>query len=311
MSLRLKIFLFLFKVFNKKAYQMSIVELRKMLDDTRGQFLLDSCWPKKVYQIRNIKLDLPDVKLPIRVYYPFKNKRLIPTIVLFHGGGFIAGTLDIYDRISRRLCADNNMIVVSVDYRLAPEHKFPIGLNDCYEATKWLYKNGKSLGIDTEKLVVFGDSAGGNLATAVCMMARDFGGAKINAQILLYPVTDATLSSTTIDELGDNYLLNRKDMEWATQQYIRDEKDRKNPYYSVLLAENLQNLPPAFIITAEFDPLKGEGKTYAKRLAAAGNEVEFIEAKGMIHGFATMARLAKGKLNVFQKVKDYLSETKL
>ncbi|MGB1207420.1 MAG: alpha/beta hydrolase [Chitinophagales bacterium] len=305
MPLRLKLFIKLLRLFSKRKKMRKVSEVRQIFGDTKGQLLLDY-WPKKVYKIRNIKLDLPNVKLPIRLYYPDENKSLKPTIVLFHGGGFMAGTLDAYDRMSKRLCADNKMIIASIDYRLAPEHKFPIGLNDCYEATKWLYEKGEILGVDTEKIIVLGDSAGGNLAAAVCLIARDLGDIKIAAQVLLYPVTDATLSSKSIDDLGEHFLMNRADMKWATQQYIAKEEDVKNPYYSVLLAENLKNLRPTLIVTAEFDPLKDEGKAYAMRLKAAGNEVRFIEAKGLVHGFATMARVAKGSLGVFEEVREFL-----
>ena len=305
MGLRLQLFLLVIRFFSKRKKIRTVAEVRQIFGDTKAQLFLDY-WPKKVHNIRNIKLDLSNVKLPIRIYYPAKKTILKPAIILFHGGGFMAGTLDAYDRMSRRLCADNNMIIVSVDYRLAPEYKFPIGLYDCYGATKWLYENGKILGIDTEKIIVLGDSAGGNLAAAVCLMARDLGGIKIAAQVLLYPVTDATLSSKSIDELGERFLMSRADMEWATQQYIAKADDRKNPYYSVSLAENLENLPSAFIVTAEFDPLKDEGKAYAMRLKAAGNEVKFIEAKGLIHGFATMARLAKGSFGVFEEIKFFI-----
>jgi acetyl esterase len=180
-------------------------------------------------------------------------------------------------------------VVVSVDYRLAPEHKFPAAADDAYAATRWVADYAAELGVDPDRLAVGGDSAGGNLAAVVTLMAREHGGPGIRYQLLIYPATDMTLSHPSISELAEGYRLTSADMRWFIDHYLRDENDKTDSKASPLFAENFTALPPALIITAGFDPLRDEGKAYADKLTAAGVEVEYVCYEGMVHGFFGMA----------------------
>ena len=249
-------------------------------------------------------------EIPIRIYRP-SEKDDLPIIMYFHGGGFVMRSIESHDKVCRRICRDNKALVISVGYRLAPEYKFPVPLHDCYDATVWAAAHADSLGGDTSRLIVMGDSAGGNLATAVCLMSRDLNGPDICYQVLIYPCTDGHLSSPSIDDLGKGYYLTKEMMLWFVNHYKSSDKDLDSPYLSPLLAEDLSDLPPSFIFTAEYDPLKDEGRKYAERLKAAGNDVVFKEYGGMIHGFMSMPRLSKRILDSYQDIRRELSEIKV
>jgi acetyl esterase/lipase len=178
--------------------------------------------------------------------------------------------------------------VRTVEYRLGPEHRFPAPLDDCYLATQWAAEHAAELGGDADRLVVIGDSAGGNLAAAVSLMARDKGGPAIAQQILLYPATDHNFDTASYRENADGYMLTRESCRWFWSNYIRDEADAASPYVSMLRAPDLSGLPSALVVTAEFDPLRDEGEAYAKRLRAAGVQAKVSCYDGMIHGFLWM-----------------------
>jgi acetyl esterase len=182
-------------------------------------------------------------------------------------------------------------MVASVDYRLAPEHKFPAAVEDSYGATKWVADNAADLGGDPRRIAVGGDSAGGNLAAAVSLMARDRGGPDIAFQLLIYPITNQKFDTDSYKENGEGYMLTKEDMEWFRNHYLRDQHDEENPYASPLLANSLSSLPPAFVITAEFDPLRDEGEAYAARLKEFDVPVRVNRYSGTIHGFMTIAEL--------------------
>ncbi len=245
--------------------------------------------------------------IPIRVYQPNENENLA-VMMFFHGGGFVLRDIESHDKVCRRLARDNKMIVISVGYRLAPENKFPAGLHDAYDATLWAVKNQAIHNGNPQKLLVAGDSAGANIATSVCLMARDLKEFDIKFQLLIYPVTDATLSNPSIDELAEGHLLTKKMMVWFCDQYKRNKEDLYNPLMSPLLAEDLSNLPPAFVLTAEYDPLKDDGRLYADRLKEAGNDVVFKEYGGMIHAFISMPKLSKRILGTYRDIKEVLAE---
>lgn len=262
--------------------------------------------PIALPKVDNLNIPGRDSEIPVRIYHP-KLEEGLPVIMYFHGGGFVMRSIDSHDKVCRRLCRDNQAIVISVGYRLAPEYKFPIPSQDCYDATVWASANATKFGGNPSRLVVMGDSAGANLSTVVCMMARDLNGPSIAHQTLIYPCTDGYLSSDSITELGEGYFLTKKMMEWFVDHYKSSDKDLDSPYLSPLLAEDLSNLPPAFVFTAEFDPLKDEGRKYADKLKAAGNKVVFKEYDGMIHGFISMPRLSRRILGAYKDIQKELS----
>lgn len=234
-------------------------------------------------------------EVPVRIYTP-EGTGPFPIVVFFHGGGWVIGDLDVHDPICRILTNASGAIVVAVHYRLAPEHKFPAAADDSYAATKWIAEHASEFNGDPNRIALCGDSAGGNLVAVVSLMARDRGGPRLIFQAMVYPVTDATFSTPSYVENADGYLLTKDSMVWFTNHYIETETDRKHPHLSPVHAEDLSNLPPALIITAEFDPLRDEGEALAAKLKAAGVPVTQTRYDGMIHGFFQMpAVLAQGR----------------
>jgi len=248
-----------------------------------------------------------DGPIPIRIYQSVKGENL-PVIMYYHGGGFVISSIETHDKICRRLARDSEAIVISVEYRLAPEHKYPAAVHDCYDATTWASEHASELHGDPTKLVVMGDSAGGNLAAVVSMMARDLRGPKIAQQVLIYPVTDGTMSSPSIDKNGMGYLLTKDLMKWFVNHYKRSDKDLHEPYFSPLLAKDLSNLPPAYVMTAEYDPLLDEGKLYADRLKEAGNKVVYKNYEGMIHAFISMPKMSKIIIEAYDDIKNEINK---
>ena len=237
----------------------------------------------------------PDSEIPIRIYTP-KGEGPFPCLVWFHGGGWVVGDLDSADATARHLTLGAGCVVVSVDYRLAPETKFPGPVEDCYSATSWVFDNATSLRILSDKIAVGGDSAGGNLATAVCLMRKDRGGPDLVMQLLVYPVTDWSFQTHSYADNADGYQLTKDTMIWYWDQYASHDGDADNPYAAPLKAADLSGLPAALVITAEFDPLRDEGEAYANRLRDSGVSTSCTRYPGMIHGFFGMsAVLDKGK----------------
>jgi len=228
-----------------------------------------------------------DGGIPIRIYRP-DAAAAIPTIVFFHGGGFVACGLDSHEGLCRALAKAAKAAVISVGYRLAPEHKFPAAVDDALAALTQIARHGKELGIDSACLAVAGDSAGGNLATVSAMRARDAGGPALTHQLLIYPVLDLSFSTPSYKELGEGYFLTRELMEWYRSQYIRSVEDIVHPWASPLIARDLCGLPSATIVTAEYDPLRDEGERYAVSLDAAGVPVQVERVPGVFHGFVSL-----------------------
>ena len=235
--------------------------------------------------VDDIKVAGAEGMLPARLYRPAGVASPAPVVVFVHGGGWTIGGIDSHDSIAARIAAESGCVVVSVEYRLAPEHKFPAPLEDCYAATTWVASHAGELGVDESRLAVFGDSAGGNLAAVVCLLARERGGPAIRAQALVYPACDLTMSHPSIEENGKlGYLLSDDSIRWFTDHYIGGCSDvdwRASP----LDALDLSGLPPAFVVTAELDPLRDEGEAYAARLEEAGVPVTAVRADGECHGF--------------------------
>ncbi len=228
--------------------------------------------------------------VPVRIYTP-KGNGPFAVLMNFHGGGWVIGDLDTADAQCRELCRLVGCVVVSVDYRLAPEHRFPAAAEDCYAATAWVAANAKTINVDAKRIAVGGDSAGGNLAAVVSLMARDRKGPALVFQLLVYPVTNAAFDTVSYRDNADGYLLTRASMEWFWNHYCATAADRANPYASPARARDLAKLPPALVLTAEYDPLRDEGEDYARALRKAGVAVESVRYDGLIHGFFAMAHV--------------------
>ena len=233
----------------------------------------------------------PHGDIPVRVYTPNGGKAPRPVLVYIHGGGWVIGDIPTTDAICRDVANRAECVVVSVDYRLSPEHKFPIPLNDCFAAVKWVAENAASVGGDPAHIAVGGDSAGGNLSAAIALRARDEGGPAIQHQLLVYPVTNYRFDTESYDVNGKDYLLTRDMMEWFWDHYLNKPGDGDDPLASPLRAKDLSGLPPATVFTAEFDPLRDEGEAYAQRLSEAGVAVKHTRFDGQIHAFWQMPGL--------------------
>ncbi|MFR9776918.1 alpha/beta hydrolase [Micromonospora sp. MS34] len=238
-----------------------------------------------VHEVRDAQVPGPDGPLPVRIHRPAGGGPL-PTLVYFFGGGWTLGSVDTADAICRRLVNTAGCQTLTVGYRLAPEHRFPAAVDDCYAALRWLVAHADEVGADPDRLAVGGDSAGGNLAAAVTLLARADGGPGLVAQLLVYPNADQRPGPAPADE--DPLLFNRHSVAWYRQHYLADPADAAHPLASPLLAEDLSGLPPALVITAEHDPLRDEGERYAARLREAGVPTELTRYDGMIHGFFAM-----------------------
>jgi acetyl esterase len=233
----------------------------------------------------------------VRIYVPQGNGPF-GVLVYFHGGGWVVGNIEMTDQPCRMLTNAARCVTISVDYRLAPEHKFPAGPEDCYAATKWAADNAAALNCDPARIAVGGTSAGATLAAAVALMARDRGGPRVAYQLLVYPATTSVLETASHRQFAkDNYyILSRADMEWFWGHYLGNEADRTNPYACPAYATTLRGVAPAFVITAEFDPLRDEGEAYAARLREEGVQVVLRRYDGVTHGFFGMpAQLDKAK----------------
>ncbi|HME25735.1 MAG TPA: alpha/beta hydrolase [Acetobacteraceae bacterium] len=227
----------------------------------------------------------PGGELRLRIYRP-TGPGPFPLLAFFHGSGFVLCSLDTHDGMCRHLCASAECVVVSVDYRLAPEHKYPAGLDDCVFATKWIAEHAVELEGDAARLVVGGDSAGGNLAAAVALRIRDAGGPRVIGQLLIYPVTDYhTPGTPSYRDNADGYGLTRDTMVWFWDHYLTDPAEAADPYVSPLRARDFSGLPPAIVMIAEYDPLRDEGDYYAEKLRAAGTPAITSRWDGMNHGF--------------------------
>jgi len=249
--------------------------------------LLPAVAPPPIHATRDVHVTGPAGELRVRLYRPSGAARL-PLIVFYHGGGFVLCDLDSHDVLCRTLANESGCAVAAVEYRLSPEAKFPAPLEDCCAALVELTSRAQEFDIDPDRVAVCGDSAGGNLAAAVCLRARDRGGPSIKYQALICPVIDAACDSASMHSLAEGYMLSRGLMQWFWSCYLEKAEDGTNPLASPLRATSLAGLPPASVITAEFDPLLDEGEAYANRLMAAGVPVVVRRYLGMIHDFVQM-----------------------
>jgi acetyl esterase len=249
--------------------------------------------PPQIGSVRNVVTDGGPVAIPLRVYRPagVADATRLPAYVYFHGGGWVIGDLETHDVLCRQLTAASGASVISVDYRLAPEHKFPAAAEDAWAATRWVVAHAAELGLDAGRLAVGGDSAGANLATVVALMARDAGGPAIKLQVLIYPVTDVMRETRSYADFAEGYMLTRDSMRWFIAHYLSSRDAARDWRVSPLRAPSLAGLPPALIVTAGFDPLRDEGEIYANRLRDAGVMVDHVCYGGMVHGFLGMGKL--------------------
>ena len=240
--------------------------------------------PEPVAKKEDRQVPGPHGPIPIRIYTP-EGEGPFGVLVYYHGGGWVVGDIPSHEGICCSLVNAAKCIVVSVDYRLAPEHKYPAAADDSYAATQWVAENAESFGGDPKRIAIGGDSAGGNLTAAVTLMAKDRGGPEIRLQVLVYPVTDFRFDTRSYEENAEGYLLTSVGMRWFWNHYLADEKDGAEPYASPLRAKDLSGLPPAVVLTAEYDPLRDEGEAYAARLGSAGVPTTLTRYSGMIHAF--------------------------
>jgi acetyl esterase len=266
------------------------VPLEQLREAFEAQQLLTPGDPLPVARVVNRTIPGSAGEIPVRVYTP-EGEGPFPVLVYFHGGGFVLCSLDTHDGTCRSLANGAGVVVVSVDYRLAPEHPFPAAPDDCYAALQWVAANAAEIDGDGSRIALGGDSAGGNLTAATALMARDRGGPALRFQLLVYPVTDHDFDTTSYRDNAEGYFLTTDMMKWFWRHYLADPADGAKPYASPLRAESLEGLPPALCITAGFDPLRDEGDAFAAALAAAGNQVAHSRYEGMFHGFFGMDAL--------------------
>jgi acetyl esterase len=265
-------------------YAMSLADAR---DADLASIRAGGGEPEHVYEVTDTQIAGPGGELPLRVYRPAP-QRPLPVLLYFFGGGWVLGTIDTADGVSRSLANSSGALVVVVGYRLAPEHPFPAAIDDCYAAVRWVAGHAEEIGADPARIAVGGDSAGGNLAAGLALRARADGPALVG-QLLVYPNTDQLADDESMRATDDPFLFNHRSVAWYRQHYLTDPADAANPLASPLRAESLAGLPPALVITAEYDPLRDQGEAYARRLADEGVKAELSRYPGMTHGFFTMA----------------------
>jgi acetyl esterase len=230
----------------------------------------------------------PAGSIPVRVYWP-ENRDNLPVLLYYHGGGWVFGNIESVDRTCRVLASKARCVVVNVDYRLAPEHKFPAAAEDAYAVAEYVANHSQEFACDPDRIAVGGDSAGGNLAAVACLMARDRGGPAIAFQLLIYPLTDYDDDRPSLHEYAEGYLLTRAAIRYFWDQYVSSPQEGRHPYASPLKATGLEGLPPAMVITAECDPLRDQGEAYARRLDEFGVPVALKRYDGAIHVFFQMS----------------------
>ena len=273
------------------------------------QQMLDSSPPVdpklSVSRVKDMTIPGFDAALPIRCYYP-QGEPPYPVVVYFHGGGWVMGNLDTHHAICHALTHTSDCLVVAVDYRLAPEHKFPAATQDAYTATCWVSESADQIGADASRMAIMGESAGATLSTVACIMIRERGGPRLALQVLVYPVTDCNFQTRSHKKYADGYMLTREMMKWIWDQYLTDKGEATDPYVSPLRAENLRDLPKALVLTAEYDPLCDEGEAYARRLMEAGVKVRHSRYDGVVHGFFRMTNRVDRARQALQQVSSAL-----
>ena len=277
--------------FVKKAKLPEIWQLTPDQGREQYQLRVDKLkFSEPIFRTENRRIPGPASDLAIRIYTPreIRTTEKLPVLMWFHGGGFVIGSIDTHDSVCRMLANQADCIVVSVDYRLAPESKFPAAVEDCEAALKWVALHAVEFGGDPACIAVGGDSAGANLATVIAILARDAAHPKLVFQLLIYPCTAPEPETASHHKFRDGYVLTRHTITWFYRQYLKSDKDEKDFRFAPLILDDLSGLPEAFILVAGYDPLRDEGVDYARRLIEAGNRVRLSNYDGMIHGFYLM-----------------------
>ena len=245
---------------------------------------------QSIHRTQDRRIPGPDSDLPIRVYWPREAKpgELFPVLLWLHGGGFVIGNLDTHDSVCRMLAEQADCMVVAVDYRLAPEFKFPAAVEDSHAVLRWLASHGSEIGVDAKRIAVGGDSAGGNLAAVLSILARDQGFPPIALQLLIYPCTAPEPETASHHKFAEGYVLSRNSIVWFYKHYLRAQRDANDFRFAPLQTDDLSRLPPAFVLVAGYDPLRDEGVEYSRRLIEAGNRVTLANYEGVVHGFYLM-----------------------
>jgi acetyl esterase len=265
---------------------ISGTEMRRRVEAAAAKVMPAAHDPEPVGEVINQTVPGPAGDIPVRIYRPVvPGGQPVPLATFFHGGGFVLCDLDSHDGICRAICNAGPAVIVAVDYRRAPESRYPAAVDDCYAVTQWVSEHAESLGGNPAQLAVIGDSAGGNLAAAVALMARDRGTPRLAHQVLIYPMLDWNGDSASHRETGDEYYLRHEEVMYYWGQYLADPSQGREPYASPSFATDFAGLAPALIATAEFDPLRDEGEAYADSLAAAGVSVIKHRYDGMFHSF--------------------------
>ena len=268
-------------------------------DQGREQYLMrvnKLKFSEPIFRTDERRIPGPGSDIALRIYTPreLKQAEKLPVLLWFHGGGFVIGSLETHDSVCRMLANQADCLVVSVDYRLAPEAKFPAAVEDCLAALKWVALHATEFGGDPACIAVGGDSAGANLATVMAILARDAAHPKLAFQLLIYPCTAPEPETPSHHKFKEGYVLTRNSITWFYRQYLRSGKDTSDFRYAPLILDELSGLPPALIIVAGYDPLRDEGVAYAQKLIEAGNRVRLSNYEGMVHGFFLMGGVVEG-----------------
>jgi len=259
-------------------------------------------------RIEDIRIPGPAGEIPARVYSARAGKTPQPTVAYFHGGGWVQGDLETHHGLCARLAEHAGALVVAVDYRLAPEHKFPAAVEDCLAAYRWLRTKGRDVGADLSRVAVAGDSAGGNLSAVVSQLGASAGVPAPTCQVLIYPAVDFSLETSSHRELADGHVIPRDRILWYMEQYLKSDEDKSDLRASPLRAPSFEGQPPAMIVTAGFDPLRDEGRAYGDRLREAGVDVVYREYPGQIHAFVSLTKAIPQGMACTLEIAQYLRQ---
>lgn len=294
-----------------KALTYHSINLKKYYKLHRKVLTFINPYVKPLYNLLDTKIMVEDREIPVRIFVP-KSHKLDKVLIFFHGGGWVTGNIDSYTKVCAHLANQTEHTVVYVDYRLAPEHPFPAGVEDCYHVTREIYLNSALFHCEQEDITLVGDSAGGNLAAAVSLMARDRGEFMPTKQILIYPSTNSDYSEKSpfhsVQKNGTDYILTSKRLQDYMELYVQKDEDMSNPYVAPILSQDLTKQPSTLIITAQYDPLRDEGEAYGLRLKKAGNPTKIYQMEDAVHGFFALPWNTEHVIKCYKIINEFLCE---